>query len=559
LSPWREPPTAVGADRPVRGEEEALANDKAGFAELVRFETTVDQMFVRAVKRWPQRDFVIADGKRIAYGEMDALVNQAAHGLQALGVAPGDRVAVWMSNIWEWIVIQFAATRVGAVLTPLNTRLRVEDLRHTLRDSGATVLVTQAEAHEFSYVEVVRTILNDRDSVPALRHVVVARGRTGLAAPFIRWDDFIAGGEGDTQPFAPATDPRALAYILYTSGTTSLPKGVMLSHASLNNALNLAHDLRDGDVTFLIYPMFAITGCHNALLPLVLVGGCLVLQERFDAAEAIDLIEKHRCTVLGCIVYVLDDLAKAPNFSPQRVATLRLANIFPRRPQHLEILRKFGFEAAITGYGMTETCGPVTYMSNMDPATMNCEGRPWGANEVRVVEPGGGDAPPGVEGEILVRGRQVMLGYFGLPEATAKSIDKDGWLHTGDVGRFDEQGFFTWLGRYTDMYKCSGFNVASLEVEAYLSRHPAVAEVAVLGVPDPAKGEVGAAFFVTRPGMALSLDQVRQFCAGQIASYKIPGHVFVRDELPKTASGKVRKVELKAAVLKQIQSTAASQ
>ncbi len=529
-------------------------DDRGRFEELVRFETTVDRMFSRAVRRWPQRNFVVADSRTITYGEMDRLVGEAAHGLQALGVMPGDRVAVWMSNIWEWIVIQFAVTRIGAVLTPLNTRLRVEDLRHTLRDSGATVLVTQAEAHEFSYVEVVEKILQDRASVPALRHVVVARGRKGLAAPFVAWDDFVAGGRSDTRTFAPATDARALAYILYTSGTTSLPKGVMLSHASLNNSLNLAHDLRDGDVTMLIYPMFAITGCHNAMLPLVLVGGCVVMQERFDAAEAVELIEKHRCTVLGCIVYVLDDLAKAPGFSPQRVSTLRLANIFPRRPQHVDILRKFGFQAAITGYGMTETAGPVTYMSNMDPATMNCEGRPWGGNEVRVVGPDGKDAGPGVEGEILVRGRQVMLGYFGLPEATAKAIDKDGWLHTGDVGRFDEHGFFTWLGRYTDMYKCSGFNVASMEVEAYLIRHPAVAEVAVLGVPDKAKGEVGAAFFVTKPGASLSLDEVRRFCAGQIASYKIPGHVFVRQELPKTASGKVRKVELKASVLQQIQS-----
>lgn len=528
-------------------------NQARGFEELVHFETTVDQMFSRAVGRWPQRNFVVADGRTITYGEMDRLVGQAAHGLQALGVMPGDRVAVWMSNIWEWIVIQFAVTRIGAVLTPLNTRLRVEDLRHTLRDSGATVLVSQAEAHEFSYVEVIEKILQDRASVPALRHVVVARGKKDLAAPFVAWDDFIAGGRSDARAFAPATDARALAYILYTSGTTSLPKGVMLSHASLNNSLNLAHDLRDGDVTMLIYPMFAITGCHNALLPLVLVGGCVVMQERFDAAEAVDLIEKHRCTVLGCIVYVLDDLAKAPGFSSQRVSTLRLANIFPRRPQHLEILRKFGFKSAITGYGMTETCGPVTYMSNMDPATMNCEGRPWGGNEVRVVGPDGKEAAPGVEGEILVRGRQVMLGYFGLPEATAKAIDKDGYLHTGDVGRFDEQGFFTWLGRYTDMYKCSGFNVASMEVEAYLIRHPAVAEVAVLGVPDKAKGEVGAAFLVTKPGASLSLEEVRKFCAGQIASYKIPGHVFVRQELPKTASGKVRKVELKASVLQQIQ------
>lgn len=506
-------------------------------------------MFSRAVARWPQRNFVIADGKVITYRQMHELVDVAAHGLLALGVQPGDRVAVWMSNIWEWIVAQFAVTRVGAVLTPLNTRLRTEDLRHTLRDSGANVLITQADAHEFSYIDIIRAILADRSSVPDLRHVVVARAHGAHGDPFLSWTDFMAGGAQDSQTFRPTTDPRSLAYILYTSGTTSLPKGVMLSHVSLNNALHLAHDLRDGDVTFLIYPMFAITGCHNAVLPLVLVGGCVVLQERFDAAEAVDLIEKYRCTVLGCIVYVLDDLAKAPNFTQERVSSLRLANIFPRRPQHLEMLQRFGVKQAITGYGMTETCGPATYLVDLDPTTMTCEGMPWPGTEVRTVRPDGTDTAIDEEGEILVRSPQLMLGYFNRPDATAQAIDSDGWLHTGDVGRFDKRGYITWLGRYTDMYKCSGFNVASQEVEAFLGRHPNIAEVAVLGVPDPVKGEVGAAFIVPRSKTPIGLAEIRSYCANQIASYKIPGHVFVREQLPKTASGKVRKVELKASFL----------
>lgn len=526
--------------------------ERKGFQELVLFETTIDRIFSRAVESWPDRTFIVADGRAITYGEMSERVDQVAQGLLALGVGPGDRVALWMSNVWEWVAIQFAVTRIGAVLTPLNTRLRVEDLRHTLSDSGAAVLLTQAGAPGFSYVEVIREILQDAASVPALRHVVVAGFSAPIDRPFLAWGDFLARGVADHQALAPATDPDALAYILYTSGTTSRPKGVMLSHANLNNALRMAHDLRDGDCTFLIYPLFAITGCHNAMLPTCLVGGSIVLQERFDAAEALDLIERHRCTVIGCIIYILDELLKAPGFAPGRVSSLRLANVFPRRPYHRELLLKFGIEAAATGYGMTETSGPAVYAVDLDPESMLGEGVAWDDVQVRVVLADGSDAPPGVEGQIIVKGRQVMLGYFNLPGATAGTIDGDGWLHTGDVGFFDDRKRLTWLGRNSDMYKCSGFNVASQEVEAFLGRHPGVSEVAVLGVPDFSKGEVGAAFIVTRPDAAIDHATIAKFCAGKIASYKIPGHVFVCDDLPKTASGKVRKVELKAIFMKGV-------
>jgi fatty-acyl-CoA synthase len=523
-----------------------VLGERNGFQDLVLFETTIDRMFSRALSRWPDRAFIVADGRSFTYGDMVTHVDRVAKGLLALGVRPGDRVAVWMSNIWEWVAIQFAVTRVGAVLTPLNTRLRVEDLRHTLRDSGAKVLLTQATSQEFSYVEVVREILQDRSSVPDLQHVVVARPAGTVALPFIAWDEFLARGAADRQELRPATDPNELAYILYTSGTTSRPKGVMLSHANLNNALRMAHDYKDADCTFLIYPMFAITGCHNAMLPTLMVGGSIVMQERFDAVEALALIERHRCTVIGCIIYILEELVNAPGFAPERVSSLRLANVFPRRPHHRELMSKFNIQVAATGYGMTETCGPVVFAVDLDPDSMTNEGVAWDDVSVRTILADGTDAATGQEGAIIVQGRQVMLGYFNLPEATAKAIDKDGWLHTGDVGFFDEKKRLTWLGRYTDMYKCSGFNVASQEVEAFLGRHPGVAEVAVLGVPDAGKGEVGAAFIVAKPGAAIDKAEIGKFCSGKIASYKIPGHVFVRDQLPKTASGKVRKVELKA-------------
>lgn len=524
---------------------------KPVLADLQRYEETVDDMFRRAVAKWPARPFLIADGREIRYLEMEALVARAARGLAALGVRPGDRVALWMSNTWEWVTVQFAVTRIGAVLTPLNTRLRSDDLAHALNDSGAAVLVTQVSTGEFSFVDLVGGLLARPERLPALRHVVVARPDRGLAAPFIAWDAFLAGGEAVADLPPPATDPRAMAYILYTSGTTSLPKGVMLAHASLNNAINHAHHFRDGDRLFLVYPLFAITGCHNSVLVSVVIGGAIVLQERFNPSEALALIDRHKCTVIGCIVSALEDIAAVPEFTPARVASLRSASVFPRRPEHRPILERIGVGEAPTGYGMTETGAHVTFTKQIDDESLLGEGVPWPGDTLRLVTEDGREAGPGEPGAILVRSPHLMLGYFNNPEATAKALDKDGFLHTGDVGMRDEKGRLTWLGRVSDIIKCSGFNYAAQEVEAYLQRHTAIEEISIVGVPDRSKGEVGAAFVVLRRGATLSLREVQSYCHGRIASYKMPGHLFIRPALPKTASGKIRKVELKEWFVKE--------
>ena len=514
-------------------------------AALHPFATTVDQMLSHALQRWPSELFIAADGVELRYAEFGIEVDRLARGLTALNLQPGDRVALWMSNLWEWVVAQFAVTRCGAVLTPLNTRLRSDDLAHALRDSGARVLITQDHGGSFSYLETVQGLLANK-RLPALEHVVVARAKGGLERPFMAWDDVIAQGQQCRSRPQPSTDPQQLAYILYTSGTTSLPKGVMLSHANLNNAFRLSQHIGLGDKTLLTFPLFAITGCHNAVLGSLLVGAGLVLQERFEPVDAIALIERYRCVSVGAIVTVLPALLQAPNFSHERVASLRHLGVFPRRPQHVPLFEAFGnVQSVSVGYGMTETAGPLTFNNDMDDAGLRDEGRPWPGNRLRIVDSQGNDVPDGTDGEILASSPQVMLGYFNQPEATAKALDADGWLHTGDIGRRDASGRITWVGRASDVYKSSGFNVAAAEVEAYLSSHPGIAEVAVIGVPDPEKGEVGAAFVIAQPGQALDAVHVREFCSGHIASYKIPAHVVVLETFPKTTSGKVRKIELR--------------
>ncbi len=513
---------------------------------LQPFETTVDQILQHALAHWPGELFVAADGVELTYAEVGAEADRLARGLVALGIAPGDRVALWMSNLWEWVVAQFAVTRCGAVLTPLNTRLRSDDLAHALRDSGARFVITQDHAGEFSYLDTLRGLIATPGRLPALEHVVVARGAAGLQAPFVAWDAALALGQAAGIGPQPATDPHALAYILYTSGTTSLPKGVMLSHANLNNSFRLKRHIVRGENTFLVFPLFAITGCHNSVLSAALVGSGVVLQERFDPVEAVEAIERYRCVSLGGIVSVLPAILQAHNFSRERVASLRHLGVFPRRPQHVPLFEAFGNVRSVSvGYGMTETAGPLTFNDDMSDAGLRDEGLPWPGNLLRIVDAEGHDVPDGTEGEILAYSPQVMLGYFNQPAATAKAIDAEGWLHTGDVGRRAADGRITWVGRQSDVYKSSGFNVAAAEVEAFLAQHPAIADVAVIGVPDDDKGEVGAAFVILRPGSTLGLQQLRAFCAGHIASYKIPGHVVPLDSFPKTTSGKVRKIELR--------------
>lgn len=506
---------------------------------------TLDGLLRGAVARCKDRPFLIFEEGVMSYVDFEIAVQRAARGLLALGVMPGDRVAIWMSNRIEWPIVQLAVTRCGAVLVPLNTRLRTEDLSHALRDSGAVAIVTQSRSEEFSYLDIIREIANE-NRCPTLRKVIVVGEVEQDPGQFVAWEDMMRAGDDLQVDPKPCDDPEQMAYILYTSGTTSLPKGVMLSHANLNNCRNLAGEFREHDVIFLVYPLFAITGCHNTILAGLVAGATIVINERFHPLAALELIERHRCTVFSGVIAVVDQIVSLPSFTPKRVATLWRAIVFPRRPQHIPLLRKLGVEVSSTGYGMTETSGPLTQVRSMDESTFQCEGHPWPGNEIRISGPDGRDMPIGEAGAILARSPQVMLGYFNNPEATAKAIDSQGWLNTGDVGRLNADGTLTWIGRSNEVYKCSGFNVAASEIEAFLVGHPAIAEVAVIGVADRVKGEVGAAFVVPKSGHTLTQEDVEAFCRNRIASYKIPGHVIALDAFPKTASGKVRKVELVA-------------
>jgi fatty-acyl-CoA synthase len=511
---------------------------------MINRPTTIDPILASATERWSERPFIHFESRSYSYREVMADAERMARALIALGIQPGDRVALWMSNRIEWIIAQFAVTRLGAVLVPLNTRLRSVDISHMLRDSGSVVLITQHRADGFNYIDVVRDVLEAGDC-PDLRRVIVAAPEDDLEPFFLSWAALAdMADHADTDP-VPEADIHAMAYILYTSGTTGLPKGVMLSHRNLNNCFNLAGQMSDGDVFFLAYPLFAITGCHNTILATALVGGTVVLQERFDPDEAVTLIERHQCTWIGGHITAIEQLVSCSTFAPERIASLHSGRIFPRRPQHLPLLRKLGLKSAMSGFGLTESSGPLVNNSGLDEATVSTEGRPWPGNEIQIRDPDGAVLPTGEDGIIFAKSPQIMLGYFNNPDATARTLVDGGWLRTGDMGRLDADGNLTFISRYDDVYKCMGFNVAGDEVEAFLVDHPGIAEVAVIGVADDRKGAVGAAFLITEPNTVVSLEDVVEFCKGRIASYKTPGHVICVPAFPRTAMGKVRKRELR--------------
>jgi acyl-CoA synthetase (AMP-forming)/AMP-acid ligase II len=509
---------------------------------MIKSPTAIDSILAAASEKWPDRPFIVFENRPYSYATIERRVDEAARGLMTLGVQAGDRVALWMSNRVEWIIAQFAVTRLGAVLVPLNTRLRSVDITHMLRDSGSVVLITQHHAEGFSYLDIVREVIADGQCT-ALSHVVVAAPDDDLETPFLSWDTLLDSSNVHTP--VPETDVNAMAYILYTSGTTGLPKGVMLSHCNLNNCFNLSGQMTDGDVFFLSYPLFAITGCHNTILACALIGGTVVLQERFEPAEAVALIERYKCTWIGGHITAMEQLVGSSAFDSKRLASLRGGRIFPRRPQHLPLLNKLGIEYAASGFGLTESAGPLVNNCGLDKVTLSSEGQPWPGNQIEIRDPEGNVLPAGEEGIIFAKSPQIMLGYFNNPEATARALTEDGWLRTGDMGKLDDDGNLTFISRYDDVYKCMGFNVAGDEVEAFLSGHPDIEDVAVIGVPDDSKGAVGAAFVIPKSGANVSLENVVGFCKGQIASYKTPGHVVCVSDFPRTAMGKVRKRELR--------------
>ena len=471
----------------------------------------------------------VEDGEvHLTFSELLTAVERAARGLWALNIAHGDRVAIWAPNVWEWVVAALAIHEVGGVLVPINTRYKGAEARYIIDKSGARALFT---VDGFLGLEFATML--DRPNLPT----VVFRQT---------WDAFLDAGVSGRS----SVSGDDLSDILFTSGTTGHPKGVMTTHAQSLRAYadwSEVVGLRAGDRYLVVAPFFHCFGYKAGWLACLMTGATILPQPVFDANAVLERIGRDRISMLPgppalYESFLMKDLANY-DLTSLRLAVTGAASI-PVRLIH-RMRDELGFQTVITGYGLTEACGIATMCRfDDDPETIaNTSGRAIPEVEVLVVDGDGIEVERGMPGEVVVRGYNVMNGYFADPEQTAETII-DGWLHTGDIGVMDEQGYLRITDRLKDMFICGGFNAYPAEIEHALMEHEGVAEVAVIGIPDPRLGEVGMAWVV--PHGELDGDDLLAWARERLANFKVPRRVAFIDALPRNASAKVIKFELRA-------------
>jgi HIP---CoA ligase len=506
-----------------------------------------------AAERFGDAEAVVDGDVRLTFVELAALAHRATRAAIALGVEPGDRVGVWAPNGHEWIAAALGIQGAGGVLVPVNTRFKGAEAAFVLRRCGARALFTTTDFLGVDHV----TMLRDADpTLEALDRLVVFQGPVPPGA--LGWDAFLTGGDAvdpataDARIAAVAGDD--LADVMFTSGTTGRPKGVLTTHAQNLRAFDgytQAVGLREGDRYLIVNPFFHAFGYKAGWMACLLRGATAVPQPVFDVDAVLRAVARERITVLPGPPTLLQAILDHPQRDEHDLSSLRLtATGAAAIPVSLiERLRaEMSFEVVLTGYGLTETSGVVSVAHPDDDAETiaRWSGRVIPDVEVRVVDDSGAVLPCGEAGEIQVRGYVVTQGYWDDPEQTAATIDADGWLRTGDIGVLRADGCLRITDRKKDMFIVGGFNAYPAEIEDLLRDHPAVGRVAVVGMPDARLGEVGAAFVVPRAGHAVEPDELIAWARGHMANFKVPRLVRVVDDLPVNAGGKVAKDELRA-------------
>ncbi len=510
---------------------------------------TIPALIAAAARQHPQSIAIQEEGTQLSYAALDALRIEAARALISVGIQAGDRVALWAPNCHEWVAAALGIHSSGAILVPINTRMKGTEAADILEQSGARLLFCIGEFLNDYFP----ALLHGQKMLALERIVVIGKVR----APNLSWQDFLALA-GQTPAAvalerAAAVKPDDLSDIMFTSGTTGRPKGVMTCHGQNIRAFDewsRAVDLQAEDRYLIINPFFHSFG-YKAGWMAALMRGCTIFPLAvFDTDGVLAMIGRDRISFLpGSPTLFLSMLAhprlKQYDLSSLRVAVTGAAAIAPSMIRRM--LNELGFKIVVTAYGLTECCGVATICDrDADAETIaTTSGRALPGIELRCVDEGGKPVAAGHSGEVVIRGYNVMQGYFNNAEATRETIDADGWLHTGDIGVLDERGNLRITDRLKDMYIVGGFNCYPAEVERIMTGHPAIAQVAVIGVPDERQGEVGKAFVVLRPGAELSAADLVTWSRNVMANYKVPRHIEFVSALPTNASGKVLKYQLR--------------
>ncbi len=498
----------------------------------------------------PDSDSIVFERKRYTFSQLNERANRIGNALLKLGVKKGDRVAMLQVNTNQCVETYFGVAKIGAIYVPLNFRAKGNELAYMLNSSEAEAIFIGER-----YIELINSIK------PELNTVKNFVSLDGPSDGMLYYEDIIAEASPD-DVFTDINDDDT-TILMYTAGTTGFPKGVMLSHNSfsiyvLENVSPADPDTREGNI--LTVPLYHVAGIQ-AMMAAVYGGRTLIMERQFEAGEWMELVEKEKANRAMMVPTMLKMLMDHPDFSKHDLSSLRVIT-YGAAPMPLEVIKKavelFPGVSFINAFGQTETASTITTLSPEDHNITGTEeekekklkrlssiGRPMSDVEMKIIDEEGNDLPAGEVGEIVAKGPRVMSGYWKDEEKTDKTIDKDGWVHTGDMGYMDEDGYFFLAGRATDMIIRAGENISPEEVEGVLLSHPKVDDGAVIGVPDEEWGEVPMAVVVVKKGEEATAEEIMEYCRANLASFKRPRSVVFTDELPRNQMGKILKRELR--------------